>query len=55
MCFIYESTINLRQVNGKKCKEVDGASISSVNVLLEWTGNVPFYTICEITFLVGGP
>lgn len=24
-------------------------------VLLEWTGNVHFCTICEITFLIGGP
>ena len=24
-------------------------------VLLEYTGNVHFYTICEIKFLAGGP
>ena len=28
---------------------------SSLKVLLGWTGNVHFCTICEIVFLVGGP
>ena len=28
---------------------------SSLKVLLEWTGNVHFSTICETIFLVSGP
>ena len=34
--------------------EVREASSSNLEVLLEWTENVQFCTICEITFLVGG-
>ena len=39
-------------------REVGEANRSSLKVLLEWTGNVHFCTICEIffiIFLVGGP
>ena len=39
----------------EKCREVDGANSSSFKVPLEWTGNVHFCRVCEITFLVGGP
>ena len=41
----------------EKSKEVGGENSSSLKVLLEleWTGNVHCCTICDITFLVGGP
>ena len=39
----------------EKRKEVGEANSSSLKVLLEYTGNVHFCTICEIIFLVGGP
>ena len=46
-----ELIVNLRQVN-RECGE---ANSSGLKVLLEWTGNLHFCTICEITFLEGGP
>ena len=39
----------------EKCREVGEANSSSLKALLEWTGNVHFCKIREITFLVGGP
>ena len=39
-------------MNGKLVEQTVQASIK---VLLEWTGNVDFCVICEITILVGGP
>ena len=39
----------------KKGWEVDEANSESLRVLLEWTGNVHFRTVCEIIFLVSGP
>ena len=35
----------------KNAEKFGGANSSSLKVLLEWTGNVHFCTICEITFL----
>ena len=46
-----ELIINLRQTNSE-CGE---ANSSGLKVLLEWTVNLHFCTICEITFLEGGP
>ena len=53
-CVMQESAISLRQVNWK-FREVGGANSSSLKVLLEWTANVHFWTICEITIQIGGP
>jgi len=50
-CLMQELIINLRQAN-RECGE---ANSSDLKVLLEWTGNLHFCTICEITFLEGGP
>ena len=50
-CLMQELIVNLRQVN-RECGE---ANSSGLKVLLEWTGNLHFCTICEITFLEGGP
>ena len=36
----------------KNFREVAGANSSSLKVLLEWTANVHFCTICEITFQI---
>ena len=50
-CPVQELIINLRQAN-RECGE---ANSSGLKVLLAWTGNLHFCTICEITFLEGGP
>ena len=50
-CLMQELIINLRQAN-RECGE---ANSSGLKVLLAWTGNLHFCTICEITFLEGGP
>ena len=50
-CPVQELIINLRQAN-IECGE---ANSSGLKVLLAWTGNLHFCTICEITFLEGGP
>ena len=39
----------------KNVREFGEPNSSCLKVLLEWTGNVHFFTICEIIFLVGGP
>ena len=44
-----------KSFNFRECREVGEANSSSLEVLLEWTGNIHFCTICEIIFLVGGP
>ena len=46
-----ELIINLRQAN-RECGE---ANSSGLKDLLEWTGNLHFCTVSEITFLEGGP
>ena len=33
---------------------INKANSSSLKVMVEWTENVHFCTICDITFLVGG-
>ena len=50
-CLVQELIINLRQAN-RECGE---ANSSGLKVLSAWTGNLLFCTICEITFLEGGP
>ena len=47
-------TINLRLKWTEKCREAGEANSSSLKVLLEYTGNVHFCTVCEIIFPVGG-
>ena len=55
MLFLFFVIINyLRQVT-EKFREVGRANGSSLKLLLEWTGNVHFCKICDITLLVGGP
>ena len=39
----------------KKYRKFGWVNSSSLKVLVEWTGNLHFCTICEITFLEGGP
>ena len=54
--FLFYTIINCQyKTNELKNAESVGANSSSIKVLLEWAGNVCFCTICEITFLVGGP
>ena len=50
-CLVQELIINLRQAN-RECGE---ANSSGLKVRSAWTGNLLFCTICEITFLEGGP
>ena len=50
-CLVQELIINLRQAN-RECGE---ANSSGLKVLSVWTRNLLFCTICEITFLEGGP
>ena len=50
-CLVQELIINLRQAN-RECGE---ANSSGLKLLSAWTGNLLFCTICEITFLEGGP
>ena len=50
-CLMQELIINLRQAN-RECGE---ANSSGLKDLLEWTGNLHFSTISEMTFLEGGP
>ena len=50
-CLVQELIISLRQAN-RECGE---ANSSGLKVLSAWTGNLLFCTICEITFLEGGP
>ena len=50
-CLVQELIINLRQAN-RECGE---ANSSGLKVPSAWTGNLLFCTICEITFLEGGP
>ena len=57
-CCLFYAIINYHAILDKwteKRKEVGEANSSSLKVLLEYTGNVHFCTICEIIFLVGGP
>ena len=42
------------QFKTSKLKNVEKLVEQAFQVLLEWTGNKHFCTICEITLLVGG-
>ena len=55
-CYMFYAIINYQSMTSelKKCREVGEANSSSCKVLLDWTGNVYFCTVCEIIFLVGG-
>ena len=50
--FLFYARINY-QCKTSELKNVE--KLLSKQVLLEWTGNVHFCSICEITFPVGGP
>ena len=55
--FLFYAIINY-QFKTSELKNVEkfvGAKSSMLKVLLEWTGNVHFCTVSNITFLVGGP
>ena len=39
----------------KNVEKFVGAKNLRLKVLSEWTGNMHFCTMCDITFLVGGP
>ena len=55
MCFYAVVFYQFKTSELKNVENVGGANSSSLKVLLEWTGNVYFCIISEITFLVGGP
>ena len=46
-----ELTINLRQVKWKSVEKLVEQTAQAFKVLLEWTGNMHFCTICDVTFL----
>ena len=50
--FLFYARMNY-QFKKSELKNVE--KLLSKQVLLEWTGNVHFCSICEITFPVGGP
>ena len=48
--FLLDARVNYQfKTSAEKFREVGGANSSSLKVLLEWTANVHFCTICEIT------
>ena len=54
--FLLDARVNYQfKTSAEKCREVGGANSSSLKALLEWTANVHFCTICEITYQIGGP
>ena len=56
-CFLFYAIINY-QFKTSEPKDVEKfvrAKSKRLKVLSEWTGNVHFCTMCDITFLVGGP
>ena len=50
-----ELGINLRQVKLKSVEKLVEQTVQASKVILEWTGNMHFCTICDVTFLVGCP
>ena len=56
--FLFYSRISYHELKTSELKNVEKLveqTLQAFKVLLEWTGNVCLCTICEITFLVGGP
>ena len=58
-CFFFYAIINyqFKTSEPKNVEKFVGAKSSRLKVLSEWTGNVHFCTMCDITcaFLAGGP
>ena len=56
-CFFFYAIINyqFKTSEPKNVEKFLGAKSSRLKVLSEWTRNVHFCTMCDITFLVGGP
>ena len=55
--FLFYAIINylFKTSEPKNVEKFVGAKSSRLNFLSEWTGNVHFCTVSDITFLVGGP
>ena len=55
--FLFYAIINyqFKTSEPKNVEKFVGAKNLRLKVLSEWTGNVHFCTMCDITFLVGGP
>ena len=56
-CFLFYAIINyqFKKSEPKNVEKFVGAKSSRLKILSEWTGNVHFCTVSDITFLVGGP
>ena len=53
--FFAKITYQFKTSELKNVEKLVEQTAQAFKVLLEWTGNVHFCTICEIKFLVGGP